>query len=321
MPESSLQFSRLGIGTVQFGADYGVNNRSGQVPYAEVLKILEIAHGHGINFLDTARFYGTSETVLGRAFRDLDLQFLVSTKLDLPRGFEELPDRRVAALCRECLRRSLEALGMSTVTVYLLHQPGYKSFRDGLIWNTVLEDQTEGLLRYPGVSVSIGPEEAADCLQDDTVAALQIPYNVFDQRWTGAGLWQRCTARQVLVFSRSTYLQGLLLMDVEAAAEKVPPSRVYKQKLHEIADRAGMELKELTLRYALTQKVLTSTLIGLDSAAQFRENLDLLARGPLEVELVSRIEQAFRAVPDDVIIPARWNVDHSELMRDTETPR
>ena len=47
--------SRLGIGTVQFGLTYGINNRLGQVPYRDVCIILEKAMEAGVNFLDTAR--------------------------------------------------------------------------------------------------------------------------------------------------------------------------------------------------------------------------------------------------------------------------
>ena len=56
---------KLGLGTVQFGTDYGISNKLGQTSADEVRKILEFAAGHGIRYLDTAPAYGTSEAVLG----------------------------------------------------------------------------------------------------------------------------------------------------------------------------------------------------------------------------------------------------------------
>ena len=57
---------KLGLGTVQFGCNYGISNKKGQVPYEEIRKILEYAQEVGIDTLDTASLYGNSEKVLGR---------------------------------------------------------------------------------------------------------------------------------------------------------------------------------------------------------------------------------------------------------------
>jgi len=56
-----MRLSRLGLGTVQFGFKYGVNNARGQVPYDEVCNILTSASDQGVNFLDTSRLYGARE--------------------------------------------------------------------------------------------------------------------------------------------------------------------------------------------------------------------------------------------------------------------
>ena len=48
------EFSRIGLGTAQFGSDYGISNSSGVVSNAEVLKIFNLAVSHKIYFVDTA---------------------------------------------------------------------------------------------------------------------------------------------------------------------------------------------------------------------------------------------------------------------------
>ena len=57
--------SRLTIGTVQFGLDYGVANKSGQVSRKDAKSIISLARLSGIDALDTAISYGESETCLG----------------------------------------------------------------------------------------------------------------------------------------------------------------------------------------------------------------------------------------------------------------
>ena len=53
--------SKIALGTVQFGIDYGVNSVDGQVRPEEVKKILSYAHSKNIDLLDAAPAYGNSE--------------------------------------------------------------------------------------------------------------------------------------------------------------------------------------------------------------------------------------------------------------------
>ena len=302
--------SRLGLGTAQFGLDYGINNPTGKVSYPQALKILEIACRYNINFLDTSRGYGTSEDVLGRAFRELGLEFIVSTKLDLPDNFRDLSDREIIEHSKTSLYRSLETLRLDSIPIYLLHFYDYKTYRDGLIWNYVLEEMTKGPIRYPGVSIGGGPEEALACLEDSAVRVLQIPFNVFDQRWERAGVFQACAERNVILFSRSSYVQGLLLMEPDEAAVKVPVSLEFKKKLAEIAAAFAIPLKEMALRYVLGKEGLTSTIVGLDSPEQLQENLSILAGGPLDDQISARIESTYQNAPDELVNPGLWNIQY-----------
>ena len=57
--------SKIALGSVQFGLDYGISNVSGQVSFKEVEKILKLAKESSIETLDTSSGYGNSEKVLG----------------------------------------------------------------------------------------------------------------------------------------------------------------------------------------------------------------------------------------------------------------
>jgi len=70
---------RLGLGTVQFGLNYGVSNVSGQPSEDEVKKILACASAGGIDVIDTAAAYGDAESVLGRCLTE-SAQIRVVTK-------------------------------------------------------------------------------------------------------------------------------------------------------------------------------------------------------------------------------------------------
>ena len=51
---------KLGLGTVQFGCNYGISNTKGQVAFDEIQKILDYAIEVGIDTIDTASLYCNS---------------------------------------------------------------------------------------------------------------------------------------------------------------------------------------------------------------------------------------------------------------------
>jgi len=284
---NSRSISRLGLGTVQFGLNYGINNTGGQVPYQEVCRILETAAEEGINFLDTSRNYGTSETVLGKAMKETgtDSRFTVST---------------------ESLDKSLEALKLDQIPLYLLHSYDYYSYRDNLIWHTAREQQKKGRIGKLGISIGQGPHEALSALGDTEVQALQIPYNLFDQRWRQSGFLDAAIKADLILVSRSAYLQGLLLMDIEKAVQRVPLSRPYKEILNNLAKKWDMSLTELVFRYVMDTREITTTIVGIDSLQQLKENCRLYKRPALNKARIREIEEHFSEVPVEVVNPSFW---------------
>ena len=57
--------SKLILGTVQMGLDYGINNKLGKISVEESHQILLSAHVSGITTIDTAEAYGNAHKVIG----------------------------------------------------------------------------------------------------------------------------------------------------------------------------------------------------------------------------------------------------------------
>ena len=306
---SQYSISRFGLGTVKFGFDYGINNPRGQVPFTEICKIFEMAHKNGMNFIDTSRFYGTSEENIERALREtgLSTEFTICTKLDLPRNFPEWSDKDVISSCRESLDTSLETLKLERIPFYLLHNFDYKALREGLIWNFVLEEKEKGKLDIPGISIGVGPEEAFEAGKDESVKALQIPYNIFDSRWRESGFFTLAGEKGIALFSRSTYLQGLLLMNEKQIEKKLSSALPYIKKLRMLLEEFGIRAQEVALRYVASEESIFSTVIGVDSSEQYAENLEIIEKGPLPNDLVDRIHAELEAIPEEIVNPSFWN--------------
>jgi len=106
-------FDKIGIGSVQFGLNYGITNTEGKTAPIEVSNILEYAKTQKINYIDTAAAYGTSEQVLGA--NDLTGFNVVSKFMPAKNG----------AILEEELEKSLQRLQVIKLYGYLAHRPQF----------------------------------------------------------------------------------------------------------------------------------------------------------------------------------------------------
>ena len=87
-----MKESKLVLGTVQFGLNYGIANTDGKPAPERVRQILQTAYDNGIRTLDTAAAYGESETVLGTELKNLgllDKMKIVSKVPPVPANFSD----------------------------------------------------------------------------------------------------------------------------------------------------------------------------------------------------------------------------------------
>lgn len=191
---------QLCLGTVQFGLPYGITNQAGQVPAAEVRRILDLAAASGISLLDTAQAYGTAESVLGRCW-----------PTDAPRRLiSKLPAGAPRQSWEESLITSLKRLQASKLEGFLLHRASDLLAPDGealLDWLEGLRDR--GLVERIGVSIYDASE--LEGLPLDHLQLVQLPLSVYDQRLIRDGTVDRLQDLGIAVHVRSVLLQGLLL--------------------------------------------------------------------------------------------------------------
>lgn len=297
------QLSQLTLGTVQFGLPYGVANQTGQPPYSAVVDIVAATLEAGVNCLDTAAAYGESERVLGRVLRELDAleNCLVVTKTR-PIPDEALDD---VSLARKVIETSIEEsrckLGLDCLPLVLFHRE-----RDAQFLELALELVERGWIEKVGVSCANEPGVAAGLLDEEGVAALQLPCNLLDPRHRDTDVIRRAPATDTAVFIRSVFLQGLLVMDesdIPSHLKEVIPAR---RQFSVIAQQAGLTLGELAIRHTLGIEGVTSVLVGVESLQQMRENLDLFERGKLPPDVQRAVDIVRPALPERIITPSLW---------------
>lgn len=294
-------FSRLALGTVQFGLPYGVANAQGQPSYTTCRNILAAALDEGITTLDTAAAYGESEAVLGRALQELgawEQVTLVSKSRSVSEG--GVRGRAAEAFIEKSLTQSLKNLGTECLPVFLLHDEKDVAFM-GVLQN--LKDRS--LAARVGISIDT-PAGAMAALENGKVEALQMPFNLLDHRLDGMDILGQCAHTGIPIFARSAFLQGLLLLSEEripAALTSVIPVR---RQLEALAKKSGMGMVEMCLRYSLSFRGITSVLIGVDSVEQLQENARMAERGPLPPDLLANIASLVPDFPEAIVRPRCW---------------
>lgn len=286
---------RLALGTAQFGLNYGINNTAGRPSDATVAGILQTARAAGMNLLDTAAAYGDSESRLGAW---LSQQAADSVPFQLVTKLAADPAPQV----RQQLQESLGHLQQSSLYGVIFHD--FTAFRQQpAAWAALQEARVAGVVQRIGVSL-YHPQEAEWLLvQKLDIDLVQVPFNVLDQRF-GAVL-PALQQHGVEVHVRSAFLQGLLLREPTTLPDFFAPLAPKIARLHALATEANMPLAALLLLFAAFAPGVSRAVIGVDTAANLRDNL--AAADYLEqAELLRPALQALAETTTDYILPYAW---------------
>lgn len=258
--------SRLALGTVQFGLNYGVANRTGQVSMAAAQEMLTLARSSQINMVDTAIAYGDSEKILGE-LGVVDMS--VITKLPaMPPGCAD-----VAKWMETEFTQSLSRLGLSAVYGLLLHRADLLTNQSGVdreVWAGLQKLKNQGLVKKIGVSV-YSPRELDNIAADYAIDIVQAPLNLIDQELIASGWLDRLKEAGVEVHTRSAFLQGLLLMDRREIPEKFSKWDAVWDRWQAWQKSEGISALEACLAFPQSIKGVDRVVVGADSAAQLAQ--------------------------------------------------
>ena len=280
-----MNYSKLMLGTVQFGMNYGVANTHGQPSYDTVKMILKEAWDGGINALDTAPEYGDSEEIIGTALAELGL----SDKFQIITKIPKIPENTdVEKFIENSLLQSRERLKTEIISGALIHVE-----EDGIYLDILKSMKEKGLILNAGISLNTLAHK------DDGANAdiLQIPCSLLDHRF------DHCFNHgNRHCFIRGAYLQGMLLMDENRIfVKEILPLR---RKLEAV----GLPMTELALRYLFAKAGSKSVLTGVETVEQLRENLRISRMAPLEKDILDEIEKiVFPPLEEICVSPWMWN--------------
>lgn len=185
---TDLQVSEIGFGAWAIGGNAKVGNTPigwGKADDATSKQALLAAVAAGVNFFDTADFYGLghSETLIGETLKN-NKGTLIATKV----GHRNINETIVLDYSKDYIiqacESSLKRLQRDTIDYYQLHSARLLQLQQGECIEAMELLKQQGKIRYWGLSLNtFHPEAEADYMMQHHIGdGFQLVFNIINQR-------------------------------------------------------------------------------------------------------------------------------------------
>lgn len=280
---------RLALGTANLGQRYGISNKV-QVSRSEGIEIIQFAHSLGFRDFDTAPEYGCAEELIRESLISSNSRIQIKIPTKVGSDIHEITNT---------IERSLKNLNLEKIDTIFFHDPKfYYSANFPEIVETLINDGYSTNIGVSCYSVEDVVESYKKC---KLLNSFQVPENVLDRRILRhpeiSGLASDGCKFQV----RSTFLQGLILINPDDFPENLASCRRSVKQLHDFAISNNINLIQLLLSYTMQIEWADSVVVGANSIDQVKELTDA-ANNQLEVDW-----EQFESIPEPLIDPRNWN--------------
>ena len=304
---TNWKVSEIGYGMWGMGSWSGSSDE-------ESLVALQRAVDLGCNFFDTAWAYGEghSETLLGRIVRaNKEKKLYTATKIP-PKNLQ-WPSRRGSAL-DDCfppehidkyVHSSLENSGLDSFDLIQFHVWEDAWVEDDRWAKKMDELRSEGLIKAVGISINRWePWNGVRTVKSGLIDSVQVIYNIFDQNPEDE-LFPACVEMDTAVIARVPFDEGSLTgtltktsswpegdwRNIYFVPENLIPSVERADALKPIAERAGINMPTMALRFILGHPVVSTIIPGMRKLAHVDSNIDTSDVGRLSDDLLAELTE------------------------------
>jgi aryl-alcohol dehydrogenase-like predicted oxidoreductase len=283
---TDMQVSVLGFGGAEIGFE--------EVPKKTVEKLLNHALDDGLNVIDTAECYESSEELIGQAVAGRRKDYYLFTKCGHLEGFEH-EDWRPSSLLQS-IERSLRRLRTDYLDLIQLHSCSEAELRQGDVIEALQRARERGYARYIGYSGDGGAAwYAVACGQFDT---LQVSISIADQE----------AFDLILPLARERHIGVIAKRPIANAvwkSKRKPEDDYYHtywerfRKLDYDFLRVHMKNAVATaLRFTVSVPGVHTAIVGTTKPGRWAENAAMLTAGPLPAEQFQKIRARWAEVAD-----------------------
>lgn len=300
--QSNLMITGVGIGTAPIGSTPGWRINWGPQSEADAIRAIETACDLGVNWIDTAPFYGwgRAEQLIGKTLKGKRQQIYLFTKCGTIRDEQgrESENLTPASIRRE-VETSLRNLQTDYIDLYQFHDPDPATpIEDS--WLAMQQLIQEGKIRYAGLSNHTIPlMQRAQVI--DPITSNQHQYSLLHREIEG-DILPYSQQQEIGILCWSPLASGFLTdgfdldsLDPQDFRRKHPFSQNPRLKdiragLTRIARDHAKTLAELAIAWVLRQPAVTGAIIGIRNERE-AQALPHLLEWKLNDEVVERIER------------------------------
>lgn len=298
--QTGLELSVLGFGASSIGQEFR------HVDLSDALQSVRAAIDGGINYIDTAAYYGRgmSEILLGRILPDLPRDsFVVSTKLGryAPAHFD-FSARRVT----ESVDISLERLRLDHVDMMFCHDIEYVDL-EFVVEETLpalVREKEKGKVRYIGVS-GYPMKIFKEILSRFDIDVI-LTYNHYTlQNDMATELVPLCREKGVGLINAAPFSARLLTY------APLPPWHKATERVRDVAGEAarfarerGSDIAKLALQYSVACPDFASCVTGSANPERVRQWLGWIDE-PIDHDLIAEVKEILRPIHNWVYVEGR----------------
>lgn len=287
---TDLEVSRLGFG----GAEIGLL----QIDQATVTTLLNSAIDAGLNLIDTASAYRTSEKMIGTAISSRRQELVLISKCGALEGFTKEDWSKKGVL--EAIENSLRMLRTDYLDIAQLHSCSADILRQGDCIEGLLRAAEKGYTRYIGYS------------GDNADAAHALEMGVFDTLQTSVSVADQSAIDGIIKGAKEKGLGIIAKRPIANAVWRSPEKPVdpyhhpYWERLQKLRfPFLNKPLKEsiaTALRFTLSIDGVTAAIVGTTKPGRWSENVEYVGEGKLSDEELTEIREIWNEVADETWI-------------------
>ena len=244
---------KIGLGTVQWGLNYGISNKRGIPSELELDKIFATASANGINLLDTATAYGEAESRIGNRSSG---KFRIVTKIGSISKDNSIEQQ---------VKKSLDNLKTTSLYGCLFHNVN-ELLETPSMWGEMQGQKKEGRIEKIGYSL-YEPEELERLLDLNYIPdIIQVPYSILDRKFES--YFELLKRHEVEIHVRSIFLQGLFFKPLSEVPTKLSSMIPALNQINEIAESAFLSKLQLALCFVLQNTNIDCAVIGIETYEQ-----------------------------------------------------
>lgn len=281
--KSGLMVTPMTLGSWEAGGGSEWGRKKEDEVYLDMIRC---AFENGINFVDSAAFYGHghSEELIGRALKDFDREKIIISSKQTAGGLRKDNARSTVEVC-------LKRLDTDYVDVFLVHWPN-PEVEIGENMEALNKLKDEGLIRAIGVS-NYTLAHLKRALQYAQVDVIQPCYSLFWRYQLENELLPFCKEHQIGVMTYSSIAQGLLtdrfldgkVLDegdqrnnvIPLFSDEVFPKAVEAaKKIRAIGAKYQKSLVQTAINWVTSVPGITTAIVGAVSRTEQLENLGAL---------------------------------------------